>query len=390
MRVFQTRLLAVSLLFSIAVPYKVIVIGDVHGDFDQLLSVLVHNNVIDSHHKWVLQNDSKVIQLGDMIDRGYDDKRVLEWIHKTQIAHRGAWTQLLGNHELMNLRGRFGYAVDGLPGIGFGDISLRKAAMQSGEIGSWLKSLPVMHMEGEILFVHANVDLEVVGNRHWTSINNEIRNNIQSCPHGDCKKISLLERGLLWSRQLVSQVASDDCSNVLELLRRFNATHLVLGHTIDHDLPRYCDSRVFQADVGMSRYYKHKDGYVRNVVFEINGTTGTVVGYDIVHTPTVSDPFGPEETIFRSFIPDAYSILGLSAEDHPSVSAIRRAYRRLPERSRAQTRAYALFRSRHLRKAYDKWLKRNEPGNERGRAQVEAEQAHQTAASTDNRTHPDL
>ena len=394
MYVFQMRLLAGSLLFAVAVPSKVIVIGDVHGDFDQLLSVLVHNNVLDVHHDWALPNGSKVIQMGDMIDRGYDDKRVLEWIYKTQIAHPGAWIQLLGNHELMNLRGQFGFAVDGLPGIGFGNISSRKTAMESGKIASWLKRLPVMHMEGDVLFVHANVDLEVVGNRHWTSINGEIREKIQSCPHDDCKKISLLERGLLWSRQLVSQVASDDCSVVLDLLRRFNATRLVLGHTIDHDLPRYCDDRVFQADVGMSRYYRQKDGLIRNVVFEINDTTGASVGFEIVHTPTVSDPFGPEESVFRSFQPDAYSILGLSAEDHPSESAIRRAYRRLPERSPSQSRAYALFRHRRLRKAYDKWLKRSK----RRRAEVEeviqlphhAVNVHQRTASTEDSTHPDL
>lgn len=389
----QATLLLFALFLSNATPYKVIVIGDIHGDFDQFLAMLIQNEVLDTHHNWILENGSKVVQMGDMIDRGYDDKKVLEWIRQTQAAHPNEWIQLLGNHELMNLRGSFGFAVDGLHGIGFGNTSARKTAIHSGKIGRWLKSLPTMHMEGDILFVHANVDLQAVGNRHWTTINQEMSDAIRFCPdHRRCK-LSRLERGLLWSRKLVSRAALDDCSAVAEVLRRFNATRLVLGHTIDRDLPRHCDDRVFQADVGMSRYYKQGDGHRRNVVFDINSTTGAAFGFAIVRTPTVLEPFGPEKTVFQSFKPDAYSVLGLSVDDNPSTGDVRRAYRRLRVRSPEQTEAYSLLKHSRLQRAYKKWLKKRrrarqiERGGQRGVLTGREKTRHTLA---DNDTHTDL
>ena len=41
--------------------------------------------------------------MGDMIDRGYDDKKVLEWIQQTQAAHPNEWIQLLGLVVLLSV-----------------------------------------------------------------------------------------------------------------------------------------------------------------------------------------------------------------------------------------------------------------------------------------------
>ena len=54
--------------------YKVHVVGDVHGDFDQLMSVLRHNHVIDVDGNWILPQGDKVLQAS---------RRAISWNNST-------------------------------------------------------------------------------------------------------------------------------------------------------------------------------------------------------------------------------------------------------------------------------------------------------------------
>ena len=48
---------------------RIIVIGDIHGDFNALLAALYKSNVIDFGGNWTGGN-TIVVQLGDQIDKG--------------------------------------------------------------------------------------------------------------------------------------------------------------------------------------------------------------------------------------------------------------------------------------------------------------------------------
>ena len=105
---------------------RIIVIGDVHGDWDRTLKVLKIAKVIDQSNNWIGGN-TVVVQLGDQIDRcrfsnipcyiqgatEYDegnDLKLLKYftqLHKQAQKHGGAVYSLLGNHEVMK-RGAFG------------------------------------------------------------------------------------------------------------------------------------------------------------------------------------------------------------------------------------------------------------------------------------------
>lgn len=104
---------------------RIIVIGDLHGDYNLTLNSLKLAKVIDNNLKWI-GDDTHVIQVGDQVDRcrpyNYkcDDPRatpddeasdikIMELftnLHLQAIKEKGAVISLLGNHELLNVQGK--------------------------------------------------------------------------------------------------------------------------------------------------------------------------------------------------------------------------------------------------------------------------------------------
>ncbi len=81
-----------------------IVIGDVHGQIDQL-EVLLQNlkdETQDYEQRWI-------VFLGDLVDRGNNPKKVIDTVLDF-IKNRGKTTSLMGNHEfvLLSALGLFG------------------------------------------------------------------------------------------------------------------------------------------------------------------------------------------------------------------------------------------------------------------------------------------
>ena len=69
---------------------RTIIIGDIHGCFDELAALL--NLVAPA-------SDDRIIALGDIVDRGPDSEKVLAFFRDTPNA-----TSLLGNHERKHIR----------------------------------------------------------------------------------------------------------------------------------------------------------------------------------------------------------------------------------------------------------------------------------------------
>ena len=55
--------------FEIKTNAKVVAFGDVHGAFDELVSLLKETGMIDSDLIWT-GGDSHLVSLGDLVDRG--------------------------------------------------------------------------------------------------------------------------------------------------------------------------------------------------------------------------------------------------------------------------------------------------------------------------------
>lgn len=89
----------------------IVAVGDVHGDLAGLKSILHMNGIIDSQGSWA-GGDSIFVQTGDLLDRGPDDRAVLDFMIALQDQAAKAGGQviaLLGNHEVMNMMGDWRY-----------------------------------------------------------------------------------------------------------------------------------------------------------------------------------------------------------------------------------------------------------------------------------------
>lgn len=88
-------------------PPRVVAIGDIHGDFDALRSILEHAGILDAAGRWIAGNTT-LVQTGDFTDRGPKVRAVMDLLidlEKQATAAGGRVAVLLGNHETMNLAG---------------------------------------------------------------------------------------------------------------------------------------------------------------------------------------------------------------------------------------------------------------------------------------------
>ncbi len=88
-----------------AAPARIVAIGDVHGAYEQLLGILRTTDLIDAEGNWS-GGSTSLVQTGDVTDRGTYVRDVLELLMKLErqaASGEGRVHVLLGNHEAMNL-----------------------------------------------------------------------------------------------------------------------------------------------------------------------------------------------------------------------------------------------------------------------------------------------
>lgn len=202
--------------FDITTNSKVIAFGDVHGAFDELVSLLKKTGVIDNSLNWSGGN-SHLVSMGDLLDRGPRSRDVVELITKLQAQapeSGGAVHVLLGNHELMALTGNRDYVTtadymafssdeaakeredlrleylkehagqndknyieefDKLYPEGF--TALDRAFGLEGMIGKWLLDQLLILKINDTVFVHGGIPSEITG-KSIMEINSEGKEQI--------------------------------------------------------------------------------------------------------------------------------------------------------------------------------------------------------------------
>jgi serine/threonine protein phosphatase 1 len=127
-------------------------VGDVHGRFDLLLNA---GAAIDAY---AAGRPSRVIFLGDYVDRGPESRAVIEYLMRLESDPTAAVTCLKGNHEAMmaDACGR-GIGLDLWCDNG-GDATLRGYPDGvSREHVAWLDALPLMARDDHRVYVHAGL-----------------------------------------------------------------------------------------------------------------------------------------------------------------------------------------------------------------------------------------
>lgn len=180
----------------------VVAVGDVHGSFDGLTTILRETGLIDDQNRWT-GGSTVFVQTGDLLDRGVKLQEVIGLLMRLQEEAPKSGGQvhvLLGNHETMNLlgitrdvnRGAFAeFATDQsearrskgwamfkafwrrrMPEIGQQPVFSKEAKAQwmavhppgffeyveafgpDGTYGRWMRQLPGALVIGDSLFIH--------------------------------------------------------------------------------------------------------------------------------------------------------------------------------------------------------------------------------------------
>jgi len=274
---------------------RIVAIGDVHGDYDQLVNLLRSAGLVDRKNKWV-GGKAHLVQVGDVVDRGPDSRKVMDLLIALEPEAKkagGAVHALLGNHEAMNIYGDLRYVPAGeyalyqtpdskqlrddffkmvaqdrkKQGLAsdanfrsafdaehpLGWVEQRQAFSPQGVYGKWLRQHDTIIRINDVVFLHGGIGPKYA-EKTIREINEEVRaelNDFQKLEGGMAED----PEGPLWYRGLADEPESALTGLVDRVLKTHEAHHLVIGHTpMPAVLPRF-GGKVITIDVGLSRVY---------------------------------------------------------------------------------------------------------------------------------------
>ena len=295
---------------------RIIVIGDLHGDWDKMIKIYKKTGIIDRDYsaenyknnlKWTGGN-TVVVQLGDQIDScrisgmgqsckfesstkndKSNDIDILNFntdLHNEAQKDTGAIYSLMGNHELMNVDGNFDYVSHqnvkkyskkhGSIDSEDYDES-RKERIDNFKPGNKMANFlactrQVILKIGSNLFVHAGIVPSIVKKLKSEGIkiiNNSMRYYLLKLLNENDRKnlddIFNNKESPLWSREYKNKVLDIDdnrkkenCDKLMEPITHFwKVGRIFVGHTpqIDTGIRKVCDDRIVFADYGSSKAF---------------------------------------------------------------------------------------------------------------------------------------
>lgn len=233
---------------------RIVAIGDLHGDLDNALAVLRLAGLTDEAGRWT-GGDAVLVQTGDVYDRGDEGKQIVALLRRLVAeapATGGRVVPLLGNHEVMNLRGDLRYVTPG-DFAAYGGEAARVAALApAGEDGKWLRTLGATARVGETVFVHGGLRPEMASGGA-DAINGRVREALDA----PGKPAVLGEDGPLWFRGYVNAPETEACALLAQALPALGARRMVVGHTTRSDgrIQTRCDGALVVIDIGIADHY---------------------------------------------------------------------------------------------------------------------------------------
>lgn len=294
---------------------RIIVVGDIHGDYENCIKALQAAKVIDNDHKWC-GGDTILVQVGDQIDNirfplsnissntkspnftegefkkieeSADDYKVLFFfteLHKQASMYGGAVYSLVGNHELLNVSGNYKYVSkqnladptlyeyynkyqENIPytkKLVKPNIATRETAFLKGNpMAEFLGCTRYMFLIiGDILFVHAgildNILSELKSVEGLDKVNKLLSLYLFNEFNNDNSISNTFFNGIdspLWTRHYNSTPDEQLCPLITKVTDTFNVGKIIIGHIpmIDNGITFKCDNKLGYTDVGMSTVF---------------------------------------------------------------------------------------------------------------------------------------
>ncbi|MFW5761026.1 MAG: metallophosphoesterase [Cyclobacteriaceae bacterium] len=226
---------------------KIIAFGDIHGEFDKLVQLLIAHQIIDEQFNWTFARGHLVF-CGDIFDRG---KQVTEclWLiyHLEQQAASfgGCVHYLLGNHEIMSLTGDLRYLQQKYKLITASALLEYKDLFnRESELGRWLRNRNMVVTINDLLFVHAGLAPSIKQNIE--NLNHLIRAYL----NGDDQHFYFINdpyspiwyRGYMYAWQGTAKVSQNEMENILQ---HYGIKKIIFAHTeVDRITPLYQQSAI--------------------------------------------------------------------------------------------------------------------------------------------------
>ena len=226
--------------------------------------------MIDAQDNWSGSQDL-VVQVGDQVDRGNDERAILVWFDQLAdqaFAAGGGFYALNGNHETMNVSLDFRYVTPG-GYVDFADVPVpadleidqlpenergRAAAFRpGGPFALMLANQNTVMVVGRTVFVHGGVLPQ-----HFIAGLRNINAEVQAWMRGEQGKPSAIrgDESLVWSRHFSRDTTAEHCALLAETLDLAGADRMVVAHTVqDGGINSVCGEQVWRVDVGLAAHY---------------------------------------------------------------------------------------------------------------------------------------
>ena len=243
---------------------RIVAMGDVHGAYEQILPVLKDAGIVDQKLNWA-GGKTHFVQVGDVVDRGPDSRKVLDLYRKLepQAARAGGgFHYLMGNHEAMRLTGDYRYTHAGeyaafansrseetksgyvanadpalasmIAGLPLGAVELMLEYGSNGTYGRILRRLDAVIKINNIIFVHGGLS-PLTASMSCSAMNDAIRkeltSDLQKTRSAPDKSLAFGSDGPLWYRGLVLGEPDTIGPELDAMLQAQKATRIVVAHT---------------------------------------------------------------------------------------------------------------------------------------------------------------
>lgn len=244
---------------------KIVVIGDIHADYEILLAILKKAQIINEKLEWI-GGKTYLVMIGDLVDgkaridnwNGDSDLKVINFLSKLikqAKRKKGDVIILLGNHEFMNIRGNFSYS--GSNGIKQMGGELNRLKYFNNQFFSFANKCFLAVNIGGWVFCHAGIVPEISKKYTISKLNAMLHKFLSN--QMNLKEDNIFfnvisgDNGILTTREF--GINDINCKRLSETLENLNASHMVVGHTVQEKVNQVCNKKLWRVDIGLSRAF---------------------------------------------------------------------------------------------------------------------------------------
>lgn len=304
---------------SITTSGKVFALGDIHGDLDRAQNLLRGMGLIDIQNQWI-GSDSTLVQTGDLIDRGEQDRETIDFFEELKIQAKksgGRVITIIANHEVRNSIGKllklpieamYSFKEFNVPTDYINEKCYKqylkekkkyinsahsdyqaivekkveekeKAGMlgrlhvfcPGGKYAKILSNWPMVAIVNDSIFMHGGLREEYssIGRQGIQRLNEELSlwfqgKDFKPSIHKDFEEDFIRgDETPFDSRYFARENDKSKCKELKKILKDLDVKRMVVGHTIQlQGINEDCDGSVVRIDVGMSRGFLTQGSWI--------------------------------------------------------------------------------------------------------------------------------